>query len=90
VFDDVIEGVLESSFTQCFPLTINYHLPSQHLGYVKCEPREICLDNKALQFKFMVMSGAHYLIFTPGMNDATHFKALSLGTLHTNFIHRFH
>jgi hypothetical protein len=89
-FDDVIGEVLESSFAQHFPQTIRYHFSSQHVGYVKCGPRETCLDNEALQFWSMVMSGSHYLALTPGMNDTTHTETLPQGTLHANFIYGSH
>jgi hypothetical protein len=89
-FDDVIGEGLGVIFHSMFPSNYQYHLSSQHVGYVKCGPREIFLDNEALWFQPMVMSGSHCLSSTPGMNDATHTETLSQGTLHTNFIYGSH
>jgi hypothetical protein len=81
---------LESSFTQCFPRTIHHHLSSQHVWYVKYGPREIFIDNEALQFQPIIMSGAHCLTSIPWMNNVTHSETLSQSTLHVNFIYESH
>jgi hypothetical protein len=89
-FDDVIGEALDLSSIQCFPLTIRYHFSSQHPGYVKCEPRETCLDNEALWFYSMVISGSHCLSLTLGMNDTISTDTLPQGTFHANLIYGSH
>jgi hypothetical protein len=58
-----------------------YNYSSQfHVGYVKCGPGETFLDNEALWFQPMVMSGSHYLSLTYGINDTINIETLPQGT----------
>jgi len=54
-FDDVIRGSLDSSFALYFPQTRRHNYFSQHVSYVKCRPKETCLDNEVLAiWKYML------------------------------------
>jgi len=81
---------LESFFTQCFPQTMRYHFSPQHAEYVKFGPREIFIDNEAVQYQPMIVSSARCLTSTPGKRNTTHSETLLQSTLHENFIHEPH
>jgi hypothetical protein len=89
-FIDVMGEALESYFMQCFPQTMRYHFSPQHAEYVKFGPREIFIDNEALQYQLMIMSSACCLTSTPGMRNTTHSETPLQSTLHANFIHEPH
>jgi hypothetical protein len=53
-------------------------------------PGETFLDNEALQFQLMVMSGSHYLSLTSGINDTINNETLPHGTFQSSLIHGSH
>jgi len=66
---------------------MGYQISPRHVEYVKFEPKEICVDNRTLQFQSMIMSSTHCLTSSPGMNNVTHSETHSQSTLHSSFIY---